>query len=157
MSGEPVIETNGLGKSYGKVDAVRDLNLTVWPDRITAFLGLNGAGKSTTIKMLLGMVRPGEGSGTVLGRRIDDREGSVAFRRGVAYVSEDKRLYSYMTVEQIIRFTGSFYPDWREDVVNTLVRQYGLPRDRKVRSLSKGMRTKLALLLALALVNDPCK
>jgi ABC-2 type transport system ATP-binding protein len=150
MTDAPVVETNGLGKSYGKVRAVRDLNLTVWPDRITAFLGLNGAGKSTTIKMLLGMVKPTEGTATVLGKRIDDPEESAAFRRGVAYVSEDKRLYGYMTVEQMIRFTGSFYPDWREDVVKTLLMQYELPRDRKIKSLSKGMRTKLALLLALA-------
>lgn len=150
MTSEPVVETNGLGKSYGRISAVRDLNLTVGPGRITAFLGLNGAGKSTTIRMLLGMIRPTEGSGTVLGRRIDDPAGSLEFRRRVAYVSEDKRLYGYMTVEQIIRFTSSFYPDWRADVVRTLLKQYDLPPDRKIRSLSKGMRTKLALLLALA-------
>lgn len=150
MTSEPVVETNGLGKSYGRISAVRDLNLTVGPGRITAFLGLNGAGKSTTIRMLLGMIRPTEGSGTVLGRRIDDPAGSLEFRRRVAYVSEDKRLYGYMTVEQIIRFTSSFYPDWRADVVRTLLKQYDLPPDRKIRSLSKGMRTKLALLLAFA-------
>jgi ABC-2 type transport system ATP-binding protein len=150
VTSEPVVETNGLGKSYGRISAVRDLNLTVGPGRITAFLGLNGAGKSTTIRMLLGMIRPTEGSGTVLGRRIDDPAGSLEFRRRVAYVSEDKRLYGYMTVEQIIRFTSSFYPDWRADVVRTLLKQYDLPPDRKIRSLSKGMRTKLALLLALA-------
>ena len=145
-----VVETNGLGKSYGRVHAVRNLNLTVAPGRITAFLGLNGAGKSTTIRMLLGMIRPTEGTGTVLGKRIDDSRKSLDLRRHVAYVSEDKRLYSYMTVEQLIRFTSSFYPDWRADVVKTLLKQYELPQDRKVRSLSKGMRTKLALLLALA-------
>jgi ABC-2 type transport system ATP-binding protein len=144
------VETEGLGKSYGRIQAVRNLNLTVAPGRITAFLGLNGAGKSTTIRMLLGMIRPTEGSGTVLGKRIDDVRASLDLRRHVAYVSEDKRLYGYMTVEQLIRFTSSFYPDWRPDVVTTLLKQYGLPSDRKIRSLSKGMRTKLALLVALA-------
>jgi ABC-2 type transport system ATP-binding protein len=150
MTGLPVVETHGLGKSYGRVKAVRDLNLTVRPDGITAFLGLNGAGKSTTIRMLLGMIKPSEGSATVLGQKIDDVAEGVDFRRRVAYVSEDKRLYGYMTVEQIIRFTRSFYPDWRPDVVKTLLKQYDLPPGRKIRSLSKGMRTKLALLLALA-------
>jgi ABC-2 type transport system ATP-binding protein len=145
-----VVETNGLGKSYGKFHAVQNLDLTVAPGRITAFLGLNGAGKSTTIKMLLGMIRPTEGYGTVLGKRIDDPRSSLDLRRDVAYVSEDKRLYAYMTVEQLIRFTSSFYPDWRPDTVKKLLKQYELPPDRKVRSLSKGMRTKLALLLALA-------
>jgi ABC-2 type transport system ATP-binding protein len=91
--------------------------------------------------MLLGMIRPTEGYGTVLGKRIDDLRASLDLRRHVAYVSEDKRLYGYMTVEQLIRFTSSFYPDWRPDVVTTLLKQYGLPSDRKIRSLSKGMRT----------------
>ena len=150
MTGLPVVETSGLSKSYGRVAAVRDLNLTVGANRITAFLGLNGAGKSTTIRMLLGMIEPTEGSGTVLGKRIDDPGESLEFRRRVAYVSEDKRLYGYMTVEQIIRFTSSFYPDWRAGVVKTLLKQFELPPGRKIKSLSKGMRTKLALLLALA-------
>jgi len=150
MANVPVIETNRLGKSYGKTIAVRDLDLTVGPNRITAFLGLNGAGKSTTIKMLLGMVKPTGGSGAVLGKRIGDPAENLDFRRQVAYVSEDKRLYAYMTVEQIIRFTSSFYLDWRADVVKTLLKQYDLPPGQKIRSLSKGMRTKVALLLAFA-------
>lgn len=146
----PVIETHQLRKRYGRSEAVRGLDLCVEPNRITGFLGANGAGKSTTIKMLLGMVKPGGGSGTVLGRKIDDPEGSVDLRRHIAYVSEDKRLYSYMTVQEMIRFTRSFYPDWRIDVEKELLRSYAFPTDRKVGALSKGMRTKLALLLALS-------
>lgn len=68
----------------------------------------------------------------------------------MAYVSEDKRLYGYMSVQQMIRFTSSFYPDWRADVAKELIRKYELPLDRKIKSLSKGMRTKLALLLAFS-------
>jgi ABC-2 type transport system ATP-binding protein len=150
MTGAHVIETTGLSKLYGRSRAVRNLNLAVGPGRITAFLGLNGAGKSTTIRMLLGMIRPSEGCGTVLGRRIDDPVESVALRKDVAYVSEDKRLYNYMTVAQMIRFTSGFFPGWRDDVASALLRRYELPAGRKVRHLSKGMRTKLALLLAIA-------
>lgn len=94
MIPQPVIQTSGLRKTYGRFEAVRGLDLCVEPNRITGFLGANGAGKSTTIKMLLGMMRPSGGSGTVLGRRIDDPAESVAMRRHVAYVSEDKRLYA---------------------------------------------------------------
>jgi ABC-2 type transport system ATP-binding protein len=150
MSDCPAIETIGLSKSYGRMEAVRDLTLFVGSNCLTGFLGRNGAGKSTTIKMLLGMVRPTAGYGKVLGRRIDDPAESVEIRRQVAYVSEDKRLYGYMTVEQTIRFTSSFYADWRTDRVAALLRKFEVPLDRKVKSLSKGMRTKLALLLALA-------
>jgi ABC-2 type transport system ATP-binding protein len=154
MMERPVIETRRLSKSYGSVQAVRGLNLSVSPNSITAFLGLNGAGKSTTVKMLLGMISPSSGEGYVLGSRIDDPGESVALRRRVAYVSESKRLYDYMTVEQIIRFTRSLYPDWRADVERDLLHLYELPLNRKIKKLSKGMRTKLALLLAFARVPE---
>jgi ABC-2 type transport system ATP-binding protein len=146
MTEPPVIHT----KTYGSVEAVRGLNLSVAPGRITGFLGRNGAGKSTTIKMLLGMIRPTSGGGAVLGKRISNPKESIELRRGVAYVSEDKRLYDYMTVEQLIRFTGSFFADWRPEVAAALLYEYELPAKRKIKKLSKGMRTKLALLLALA-------
>src|SRR5215472_7308244 len=147
MSHLNVIETYALSKSYGPLPAVQALNLKVRPGQITGFLGRNGAGKSTTIKMLLGMTYPTSGTGTVLGKRIDDRRENLEARRQVAYVGEDKQLYAYMRVEQMIRFTRSFYPDWRRDVEQRLVRQYDLPLKKKVSTLSKGMRTKLALLL----------
>ena len=71
-------------------------------------------------------------------------------RRRVAYVAEDKQLYAYLTVEEMVRFTRSFYSDWRPEVERRLLRQYELPLQRRVSALSKGMRTKLALLLGLA-------
>jgi ABC-2 type transport system ATP-binding protein len=150
MISDVVIQTKKLGKSYGKIEAVKELNLSIRPHSITAFLGLNGAGKSTTIKMLLGMIRPSSGDGTILGHQISDPIESVRTRKKIAYVSENKRLYDYMTVEQMIRFTSAFYPDWHRQEEQKLLRQYKLPLDRKVKSLSKGMRTKLGLLLAFA-------
>jgi ABC-2 type transport system ATP-binding protein len=100
--------------------------------------------------MLLGIIRPTAGEAVLLGTRIADLKGSRETRRRVAYVSEDKPLYRYMTAEQMIRFASSFYPDWRAADAKKLVKEYDLPLDRKVKSLSKGMRTKLALLLAFA-------
>ena len=129
---------------------MKHLDLRVGAGRITGFLGRNGAGKSTTIKMLLGMSRPTSGSGRLLGRPIDDARESRETRRHVAYVAEDKQTYAYMTVGQMIAFTRSFYDDWRMDVEARFLKQYDLPIGRKVKALSKGMRTKLALLLALA-------
>src|SRR5713101_752573 len=150
MSDTPVILTRDLTKSYGSVAAVRDLNLCVQANSITAFLGQNGAGKSTTIKMLLGMIRPSRGDGTVLGNRIADAKENRQLRHKVAYVAESKPLYGYMTVQQTLRFARSFYPDWRPSLEQKLLRDYELPLGRKVKTLSKGMRTKLALLLAFA-------
>jgi ABC-2 type transport system ATP-binding protein len=145
-----VIETHQLTKRFGRFAAVEALDLSVRAHHITGFLGRNGAGKSTTIKMLLNMTHPTSGTGTLLGRRIDDPRENRAARHHVAYVGEDKQLYAYMTVEELIRFTRSFYADWRPDVARRLLAAYLLPPRQKIRALSRGMRTKLALLLALS-------
>jgi ABC-2 type transport system ATP-binding protein len=117
---------------------------------ITGFLGQNGAGKSSTIRMLLGMSRPTRGNGRVLDFDIADERQSIEMRKRVAYVGEDKRLYDYMTVGQMIEFTKAFYPGWREDVEKKLLEEFRLPLDRLTKKLSKGMRTQTALLLAFA-------
>lgn len=145
-----VIETMELKKNYGKQEAVRGLNLSVEAGSVCAFLGQNGAGKSSTIKMLLGMIHPTSGTGSIFGHRIDKENESLSIRQKVAFVAEDKRLYDYMTIAQIIRFTRSFFPRWNHDLERRLLDQFELPPDRKVRQLSKGMRTKLALLLGFA-------
>ena len=150
MIPERIIHTSELTKDYGGFRAVNRLNLSVRAERITGFLGRNGAGKSSTIKMLLGMICPTSGSGTVLGYAIDDPRQSIEIRKHIAYVGEDKGLYGYMTVAELIRFTRSFYSDWQPDLERRLLAEYRLPPHRKVKALSKGMRTKLALLLALS-------
>jgi ABC-2 type transport system ATP-binding protein len=144
------IETEGLTKYYGDFEAVRGLTMRVPKGTITGFLGQNGAGKSSTIKMLLGMSRPSRGTGHVLDFDIANERQSIEMRKRVAYVSEDKRLYDYMTVGQMIRFTKAFYPAWRADVERRLLNEFGLPLNRLTKHLSKGMRTQLALLLAFA-------
>jgi ABC-2 type transport system ATP-binding protein len=150
MTESYVIETHDLTKRYRGFEAVRNLNLRVGAGRITGFLGRNGAGKSSTIKMLMGISRASSGSGTLLGRSIDNAAQSCESRRDVAYVAEDKQTYGYLTVAEMIAFTRSFYADWNVDMERRLLKQFDLPPQRKVRALSKGMRTKLALLLALA-------
>lgn len=150
MNNDLAVETHELTKRYGKASVVDQLNLRVPKQQITAFLGRNGAGKSTTIKMLLGITSVTSGAGSVLGKAIRDPSQNCELRLDVAYVAEDKQLYSYMTVEQHIRFTRSFYADWQADLEARLLKQFGLPSRQKIKSLSKGMRTKLALLLALS-------
>jgi ABC-2 type transport system ATP-binding protein len=150
MPATSAITTTGLTKSYDGFLAVDDLTLDVGMGTITGFLGQNGAGKSSTIRMLLGMMRPTSGGGHVLGSDIADPVASVAMRQRVAYVAEDKRLYDYMTVGQLVGFTKAFYPTWRDDVEAELLDEFRLPLDRPVKKLSKGMRTQTALLLAFA-------
>ncbi len=144
-----IIETAELRKHYDDVEALRGLTLQVPAGSIYGFLGRNGAGKTTTIKVLLGMARPTSGHARVFGLAADAPEASVDIRRRTGFVSDDKDLYDYMTVEDMIRFTASFFPRWRADLKQRYLRRFELPPDRKVKALSRGTRTKLALLLAL--------
>jgi ABC-type multidrug transport system ATPase subunit len=144
-----IIETADLRKSYDGVEALRGLNLHVPAGSICGFLGRNGAGKTTTIKILLGMARPTSGVARVFDLPADSAQASVDIRRRTGFVSEEKDLYDYMTVEELIRFTAEFFPRWRADLQQRYLRKFELPLNRTAKALSRGMRTKLALLLAL--------
>jgi ABC-2 type transport system ATP-binding protein len=143
------IETVDLQKRYETTDALRGLNLRVPRGSIFGFLGRNGAGKTTTIKLLLGMARPTAGQARVLGLPAEDAASSVSIRQRTGFVDENKALYDYMTVEEIIRFTASFYPNWQSDLEKRYLKAFDLPIAQKTNQLSLGMRSKLSLLLAL--------
>jgi ABC-2 type transport system ATP-binding protein len=144
-----VIETADLRKEYGPNEALRGVSLQVPAGTICGFLGRNGAGKTTTLKVLLGMTFPTSGLARVFGLAADDPAASVEIRRRTAFVSEDKALYDFMTVEETIHFTASFFPSWRADLQKRYLAAFDLRSDQSVKSLSRGMRTKLSLLLAL--------
>jgi ABC-2 type transport system ATP-binding protein len=145
-----IIETNQLCKSFHNQPALRGLDLRVPAGSIFGFLGRNGAGKTTTIKTLMGLLRCDSGSAQVFGMPVVDADHSVEIRRRIGFVTEDKELYPYMTVEGLIRFTRPFFPKWRHDLERRYLRMFELPPGRKIPDLSKGMRSKLMLLLAIS-------
>lgn len=147
---EMIIAAEGLSKSYDGKPALRNLNLEVPRGSICGFLGRNGAGKTTTLKLLLGMLRRDAGSIRLFGELVDSEASSIAARRRVGFVSEDKDLYPFMNVDQTIRFTRAFFPAWRRDLEEKYLDLFQLPRKKAVPKLSKGMRTQLMLLLAMA-------
>ncbi|HJU43636.1 MAG TPA: ABC transporter ATP-binding protein [Vicinamibacterales bacterium] len=149
MSNRLAIETTDLWKRYGDMDALRGLNLQVPPGSICGFLGRNGAGKTTTIKVLLGMARPTKGTARVLGVTAGDSAAGAAVRRRIGFVSDEKDLYDYMTVGEMIAFTRPFFPGWRPDLEQKYLGRFELPLGREIKELSRGMRTKLCLLLVL--------
>jgi ABC-2 type transport system ATP-binding protein len=144
-----IIETKNLKKIYGGKAAVDGIDLAVERGSIHGFLGRNGSGKTTTIKMLLGLTHPTSGEARVFGLNPEDRKEGVRIRRRIGFVSEDKGLYDHVKVEQMISFTRSFFPNWDLEMERRLIELFELPLRQSVKKLSKGTRTKLALLLAL--------
>lgn len=141
------IETRNLERRFGHVRAVANLNLRVPAQSIFGFLGPNGAGKTTTIKMLLGLLRPTGGNASVLGR--DIVRDSLWIRSKVGYVMETQAMYGYLTVAETIAFCRGLYPRWDDAIVERFCKAFGLPLERKVGRLSKGMKAQLGLVLAL--------
>ena len=141
------IEIQDLQFSYGRTPVLSGVNLQVPTGAIFGFLGRNGAGKTTTIKTLLGLLRPKAGTCRVLG--LDPQNDPLGVRRGVGYMAEDQRMYGWMTVDQIIRWCASFYPQWDRAFTDRLLDTLQLDRKTRVKALSKGQNSKLALLLAL--------
>ena len=144
------IEASGIRKSFKGHTALNGLDLRVPAGSIFGFLGRNGAGKTTTIKILMGMLKGDDGSICILGLPIAAAGDFIDIRRRIGFVTEDKELYPYMTVEQMIRFTRPFFPKWRDDLERRYMRMFELPPHMKIPNLSKGMRSKLMLLLAIS-------
>jgi ABC-2 type transport system ATP-binding protein len=142
------IRTQQLTKAFRRNDAVRSLDLEIPAASIYGLIGPNGAGKTTTIKVLMNILRPSSGSAEILG--VDSRRLSPGQLARIGYVSENQELPGEMTVEYFLRYLKPFYPTWDDTLANNLVREFELPRDRRLRHLSRGMRMKAALASSLA-------
>lgn len=145
---EFAIKAADLGRRFGKRWAVRDLDLAVPKGSVYGFLGLNGAGKSTTIRMLMGLLTPHTGKARVVGYdpQIDDLE----VKRRVGYVPDTPNFYEWMTVNEIVAFVAHYRrPEWDDSHAEKLLEVFELPRTQKLETLSKGQRAKVSLTLAL--------
>ena len=118
-------------------------------DRSSASWEGTAPARRRRIKVLLGMARPTQGRGARVRTLAADSDAGVEIRRRTAFVSDEKDLYDYMTVGEIVAFTRSFYPRWRADLEQQYLRKFDLSPGRDIKALSRGTRTKLALLLAL--------
>jgi ABC-type multidrug transport system ATPase subunit len=147
----PVIQFQEVSKRYGAEVALNKVSLEVPSGTVFALLGENGAGKTTAIRILLGLTEADSGRSDVLG--LPSAVAGLEIRRRVGYVPERLTLYDWMTVDEIGWFTAGFYADGFLAEYRRLAAQFGLPASRKIKSLSKGMRAKVALSLAMA--HDP--
>jgi ABC-2 type transport system ATP-binding protein len=157
MSPDLIISTENLTKSYGKQQIISQLNLAVPRGSICGFLGANGAGKSTTIKLLLGLVQPTSGVGTVFGKNIVSD--SVAIRERVGFLAQSPSFYGYLTARETLQFVASFFFTGSKTAIaariEELIDLVGLngKADRPVKGFSGGEKQRLGI--AQAAINDP--
>src|SRR3954470_5719855 len=142
-----IIQTNNMHKKYGRFDALQGLSIAVPEGSAFALIGANGAGKSTTIKCLMNIISPSQGSATILG--VDSRNLSPKEFAQIGYVSENQKMPGRLTVADYIAYLRPFYPNWDRELEVDILAQLRLPPDRKIKNLSHGMRLKMALACAL--------
>jgi ABC-2 type transport system ATP-binding protein len=152
-----VIETHGLGKSYGDVHALRNVNLLVPHHSIFGFLGPNGAGKTTLMKVLLGLSRPTAGNGTIFGYDIVTE--SVQIRERIGYLPQQPRFVEHMTARENLLFSARFFFSGPPASIRTrcdeMLELVGLEEkaNRPIKGFSGGEKQRLGI--ALAQVNFP--
>jgi len=144
---QSAIEIRDLTRRYGKLEAVHGLSLTVRAGCCYGFFGRNGAGKTTTIKCLLNLLRPQSGTVRVFG--LDPQRDEVAVKSRIAYVPDAVAFYPWMTVRDTLDYFASFRAHWNRDIENDLLKRFGLDRNQKAASMSKGQKTQLALITAI--------
>jgi ABC-2 type transport system ATP-binding protein len=160
MAGETVIETRALSKVYRdfwgrqKVRALKSLDLEIKQGEVFGLLGPNGSGKTTTIKLLLGLLFPTEGQALVLGKDATD----VSKNERIGYLPEESYLYRFLNADETLDFYGRLFDipyKVRRERINHLIKMVGLERARKrqLKEYSKGMTRRIGL--AQALINEP--
>lgn len=141
------IETHALTKHYGNLAALERVTMHVERGAIYGFLGRNGAGKTTAIRILAGLAEPTSGAARVLG--FEAGPDRVAILQRTGFVIE-KMLLPYMTGRELLRFNRGFFPGWSDAQAKRYAEALEIPMDRKFKKLSHGSKTKLCLLMALA-------
>lgn len=143
---KPFLEIRGLRKRFAGFSLEVEA-LSIFPGDVIGLVGVNGAGKTTLLRTLLGIVRPDAGQVLYDGRVIPCDSTELRIRAG--YVPEDPVLYEAMSVAGLLDFVSRFYPAWDATLALGLLGHFGIQPHRRVRTLSKGMRTKLLLVAAL--------
>jgi ABC-2 type transport system ATP-binding protein len=144
------IETKNLTKFYGKNKGIENLTFSVKKGEIFGFLGPNGSGKTTTIRTLLGLLKPTSGEAYIFGRSI--RDDIVEIKKNIGYIPGDLNLYGHLTGKQFLDYFISLR-DTNTTLLDELLHLFEIPSDRIIKEYSKGMKQKLGIIQAF--MDDP--
>lgn len=144
---ENVIEIKHVNKAFDGF-RIKDLSLNVKKGFVTGFIGGNGVGKSTTIKLIMNLLQPDSGSVSIFGLNYKEHEKEIKQRIG--FVFDENVFYEYLTLAQMKRIIKPAYSDWDDNLFNHYVKTFELPLNKKIKTFSKGMMMKASLTMALS-------
>ncbi|GGF62594.1 ABC transporter ATP-binding protein [Paenibacillus albidus] len=142
-----VIQFNQVCKSYDRFE-LKDLTFSIKEGYITGLIGPNGAGKTTLIQMLMGMIFAERGEIRIFGR--PNSPDDPGFKDRIGYVSDENYFYDHLTIKQMKRMIAPFFSGWDEEVCRKYLELFRLSPDKKIKDLSKGMKMKFSLAIALS-------
>ena len=145
---ESVIEVSELTRRFGTKTALASVSLSMPRGAVYGLVGANGAGKTTLIKHILGLLRAESGSVRVFG--LDPVADPVAVLSRIGYLSEENDVPGWMRVDELIRYSRAFYPAWDDVYAEELRQTFALDLTAKIKTLSKGQKARVGLLIALA-------
>lgn len=143
-----LVEVDGLSRQFGETIALDDVSYRAGEPRVYGLVGANGAGKTTLIKHLLGLLRAKSGTVRMFG--LDPVRHPVEVLRRIGYLSEERELPEWMRVEELMRYTRAYYPNWDPDYARRLLETFELDTNKRIQDLSKGMRAQVGLVAAVA-------
>ena len=143
-----VLEVNGLKKAYKQKQVLQDVSFQVYEGCISGFIGVNGVGKTTTIKMLLGLVKPDAGDIKIFG--MDLKQNQMKIKERIGIVFDNGYLYDDLTIKDMAKIISSAYKSWDQKVFQDYIERFSLNQKEYIKNLSKGMRMKCALAYALS-------
>jgi ABC-2 type transport system ATP-binding protein len=145
---ESVIDISGLTRRFGDKTALDSVSLSLPRGAVYGLVGANGAGKTTLIRHIMGLLRAESGAVRVFG--LDPVADPVAVLSRIGYLSEENDIPGWMRVDELIRYSRAFYPDWDDPYAEELREAFALDPAAKIKNLSKGQKARMGLLIALA-------
>ena len=142
-----VLDVKNLRKEY-KGFTLNNITLQLPKGYIMGMIGPNGAGKTTTIKLLMNMIKSNGGDIKIFG--MDYHKSEKEIKNGIGYVGEEQYFYQNKSVNWTGKFVSNFYKDWDQDKFNNFLKEFKLPKNKKVKQLSRGMKVKLSFAIALS-------
>ena len=145
---QAVVDINGLSRAFGSKTALHDVTFRATAGQVHGLVGANGAGKTTFIKHVLGLLRATSGSVRVFG--LDPVRDPVGVLSRVGYLSEEHDLPEWMRVDELMGYTQAYHPSWDAKYARELLDTFALDPTKKIKELSKGMRAQAGLIAAVA-------
>ncbi len=147
-----ILQVKNLNKTF-KEFKLQNINFSLEKGYIMGLIGPNGSGKTTLIKILMGLMKSDSGDISIFGLDKNDKKNCISIKERIGFVYDENYFYEELTVKETKEFISPFYKNWNEEKFINLQKNFDLPGKRKIKELSKGMKMKLSL--ALALAHDP--